>query len=250
MNGTETSFSLLQLFQMGGIFMWPLLVFSIVTVAIAIERAVYILSRDLHVMPAANSVSGFIKNGNLRGAAAFLGQLPQKCQVKPVLAKLIENAGLEEHQVENSVETEAQLVITDMEAGFNFLPAIGSLAPLTGFLGTVSGMIGAFHSIATAAEVNAQIVANGIYEALITTVFGLIIAIVAMVAHALLSAAVDRFTLDTEQALSRLITEMAIKNIFSKAEGTPPVATSVTRNAPAKAPGTSAAPRAPVLAKP
>jgi biopolymer transport protein ExbB len=72
-------------------------------------------------------------------------------------------------------------------------------------------MIGAFKSIAEATEVNAQIVANGIYEALITTVFGLIIAIIAMVAHSLLSHLVDRFAADTEQTCSELITEFAVQ---------------------------------------
>jgi biopolymer transport protein ExbB len=71
-------------------------------------------------------------------------------------------------------------------------------------------MIGAFKSIAEATEVNAQIVANGIYEALITTVFGLIIAIIAMVAHSLLTHVVDKFAAEVEAACSELITELAI----------------------------------------
>jgi biopolymer transport protein ExbB len=69
-------------------------------------------------------------------------------------------------------------------------------------------MIGAFKSIAEATEVNAQIVANGIYEALITTVFGLIIAIVAMTAHYILSSIVDRFSIRTEKVCSELITAL------------------------------------------
>jgi len=77
-------------------------------------------------------------------------------------------------------------------------------------LGTVSGMIGAFRSIAEATEVNAQIVANGIYEALITTVFGLIIAIIAMIFHSIFSHIVDKFSSDVEQTCSELITEMTV----------------------------------------
>jgi biopolymer transport protein ExbB len=111
--------------------------------------------------------------------------------------------------MEKAAETEAQSCINDMENGLDFLAALGSLSSLTGFLGTVSGMIGAFKSISEAAEVNAQIVANGIYEALITTVFGLIIAIVAMVANSLLTHAVDRFTAEAEKSCSKLIMELA-----------------------------------------
>jgi len=76
-------------------------------------------------------------------------------------------------------------------------------------LGTVSGMIGAFKSIAEATEVNAQIVANGIYEALITTVFGLIIAIIAMIFHSIFSHIVDKFAAEIEKVCSDLIAEIA-----------------------------------------
>ena len=95
-----------------------------------------------------------------------------------------------------------------MESGFNYLTALSSIAPLTGFLGTVSGMIGAFRSIAEATDVNAQLVANGIYEALITTVFGLIIAIAALVAYNLLIQKVDTFAAETAKAINDLVPEL------------------------------------------
>jgi biopolymer transport protein ExbB len=204
----NSTFTLLQLFKLGGVFMWPLLVFSIVAVAIVLERTVYMLGRDKKVTPHYDAVAPLVKKGDFRKAFRYLDNLPDNCLVRPVFTKLLESADLDEHQIERGVELTAQAVIADMENGFNFLPAIGSIAPLTGFLGTVSGMIGAFRSIAQASEVNAQIVANGIYEALITTVFGLIIAIVAMVAHSILTSVVDKFALETEQTAGDLIAEI------------------------------------------
>jgi biopolymer transport protein ExbB len=114
-----------------------------------------------------------------------------------------------EHHAERAVEASAMSCINSMENGFNFLTALGSLSPLTGFLGTVSGMIGAFKSIAEATEVNAQIVANGIYEALITTVFGLIIAIIAMIFHSIFSHIVDKFAAEIEKICPDLIAGIA-----------------------------------------
>jgi biopolymer transport protein ExbB len=114
-----------------------------------------------------------------------------------------------ERRVERAVETESMVCINSLENGFSFLVALGSLSPLTGFLGTVSGMIGAFRSIAEATEVNAQIVANGIYEALITTVYGLIIAIVAMIFHSVFTHIVDKFASEVEKTCSDLIAEIA-----------------------------------------
>jgi biopolymer transport protein ExbB len=122
-----------------------------------------------------------------------------------IFLTLLKRSGLTEHRLEKAVEAEAMKCISSLENGFNFLTALGSISPLTGFLGTVSGMIGAFRSIAEATDVNAQIVANGIYEALITTVFGLIIAIVAISAHSLFTHIVDKFVSELEIVCSDLI---------------------------------------------
>ena len=72
----------------------------------------------------------------------------------------------------------------------------------------LQGMIGAFRSIAEATDVNAQLVAGGIYEALITTVFGLIIAITALVAYNLLIQRVDSFSAEASKAIDDLIPEL------------------------------------------
>ena len=96
--------------------------------------------------------------------------------------------------------------IGSLERGLDLLVALGSIAPITGFLGTVSGMISAFNSIATAADVNAQLVAGGIFEALITTAFGLSIALVAITGYNLFAHFVDRFAAEMEQSGNDLIT--------------------------------------------
>jgi len=208
----KTAFSLMELFKLGGPFMWPLLLFSVTAMAIIMDRVLYLFRHKLHIDGLASKVLDCIKNGDLQSSAAFLDPLVAGSMGARVLLALVNHADLGEARLEKAVETEAQGCINSLESGFNFLTAIGSLAPLTGFLGTVSGMISAFRSIAEATEVNAQIVANGIYEALITTVFGLIIAIIAMSAYYILTSFVDRFAIKTEKACSELITAIAKKN--------------------------------------
>jgi biopolymer transport protein ExbB len=207
--GETTSFSLLELFRMGGAFMWPLLFFSVAAIAIALERIVYLLYHNLRLDDLKERVEGFIKAGDLSGAREYLSGLTRRRMGARILLTLVSRSGLTEQRMERATEAEALSCINSLENGFNFLTALGSLSPLTGFLGTVSGMIGAFKSIAEAVEVNAQIVANGIYEALITTVFGLIIAIIAMIAHSLFSHVVDKFAAEVEKTCSDLITELA-----------------------------------------
>jgi biopolymer transport protein ExbB len=207
--GTET-FSLLQLFYMGGIFMWPLLVFSIATVALAAERTIYLMYHNLRLDDLKEAVHGYITRSDFAGAREYLSARTKRRIGARILLTLIDRACLSEHRMEKAVEAEAGSCIGSLENGFNFLTTLGAIAPLTGFLGTVSGMIGAFKSIAEATEVNAQIVANGIYEALITTVFGLIIALIAVSAHSLLTHVVDKFAAEVEKTCSDLITEIAV----------------------------------------
>jgi biopolymer transport protein ExbB len=206
----QEGFSLLTFFQMGGIFMWPLLAFSVATTAIALERTIYLLYHNLRIEDLKIRVEEYIKARDITGAQNYLAALSKRRIGARILLALVKRCRLSEHLIERAVETEALSCINSLESGFNFLTALGSLSPLTGFLGTVSGMIGAFKSIAEATEVNAQIVANGIYEALITTVFGLIIAIIAMVAHSLLTHVVDKFAAEVERACSELIMELVV----------------------------------------
>ncbi|MCL1818184.1 MAG: MotA/TolQ/ExbB proton channel family protein [Spirochaetaceae bacterium] len=190
--------------------MWPLLVFSIATTALAVERTIYLLYHNLRLDDLREAVRGYINRKDLAGARDYLGALTRRRIGARILLVLVNRADLSEQRLEKTVEAEALSCITSLESGFNFLTTLGSLSPLTGFLGTVSGMIGAFKSIAEATEVNAQIVASGIYEALITTVFGLVIALVAVTAHSLLTHVVDKFAGEVEKACSDLITELTI----------------------------------------
>jgi biopolymer transport protein ExbB len=215
MNDVSSTFSLLELFRLGGVFMWPLLFFSVATVAIALERMVYLLYHNLRLEDMREELEKFIGTGNYGEAEKYLTALTRRRMGARILLAMISRCRsssggkVSEHRLERAAEAEALSCVNSLENGFNFLTALGSISPLTGFLGTVSGMIGAFRSIAEAEDVNAQIVANGIYEALITTVFGLIIAMIAMTAHSIFSHIVDRFAADVEKTCSDLIIRIA-----------------------------------------
>ncbi|MCL2270936.1 MAG: MotA/TolQ/ExbB proton channel family protein [Treponema sp.] len=210
----NVSFSLLELFEMGGMVMWPLTAYSIAVITIGLERIIYLFYHKLRVDDIGLAVSRFLKDGDYQGAADYLTPLTKRRMGARVILALVNRVisgkgkSFSERTIERAVETEAMTCIHSLENGFNFLVALGSLSPLTGFLGTVTGMIGAFRSIAEATEVNAQIVAGGIYEALITTVYGLIVAIAAMIFHSILSHLVDKFAAEVEKICSDLIAEI------------------------------------------
>jgi biopolymer transport protein ExbB len=185
--------------------MWPLLAFSVATLALVVERIVYLFWHNMRVADMKNEVIGLIEEGKIDEAINGLRAQPRKNTSASILLAVAQSADRGETRMEKAAEAEAQERIRRCENGFNYLTALASLSPLTGFLGTVSGMIGAFKSIASATEVNAQLVANGIYEALITTVFGLIIAIVALSAYNILVQRVDTFAAEVTKAVSDMV---------------------------------------------
>ena len=204
----ENGFSLIELFNLGGPFMWVLLAFSVATLGIVIERCVYLSWHNCKARPISDKVKEYLRQGKQADAVEFLKGCQRNQTIASILLALLENAKYGENRMERAAESEAQERLRRMENGFNYLTALSSLATLTGFLGTVSGMIGAFRSIAEATDVNAQLVAGGIYEALITTVFGLIIAITALVAYNLLIQRVDSFSAEASKAIDDLIPEL------------------------------------------
>lgn len=201
----NSEWSLIGLFKLGGPFMWPLLAFSVATVALIIERVVYLFWHNMDVSQLKTRVITLIREGRTGEARKDLAGQDRRNTAASILLAVVRNAGNGEARMEKAAEAEAMERIRRCENGFNYLTALASLSPLTGFLGTVSGMIGAFRSIANADEVNAQLVANGIYEALITTVFGLCIAIVALLAYNLLIQRVETFSADITKAVTDIV---------------------------------------------
>ncbi|MBN1648547.1 MAG: MotA/TolQ/ExbB proton channel family protein [Spirochaetales bacterium] len=200
--------TLKEFIELGGWAMWPLIIFSIATVSLIIEKAISILVHNLKVDDIHAEVIGRISRGQIKEAMEFLASFHRRKKGAVVLLAGLSEYQLGTDQVEKAIQTSAAEQLSQLENGFDLLVALGSIAPITGFLGTVSGMIGAFQSIANAAEVNAQLVAGGIFEALITTAFGLSIAIVAIAGYNLFAHIVDRFSSRIENTGSQIIMQL------------------------------------------
>jgi biopolymer transport protein ExbB len=110
--------------------------------------------------------------------------------------------------VAKAIETSGTVEMSFLERGLVAIATVGNVAPLLGFLGTVSGMISAFAAIASAEQVSAKLVAKGIQEALITTASGLIIAIPMNIMHNFFVAQIDRYITEMEEASAELINEL------------------------------------------
>ncbi len=198
---------LVEFFNKGGKFMWGLLFLSIVGVAVIIERAFTLHKARSDVRKLMEQVVGALKKGRLDEAldtcANMRGPIPQILHAGLMRAKKGTEA------VQKAIEIAGIIEMSFLERGLIILATVANVAPLLGFLGTVSGMVGAFEAIAQAEQVSAKLVASGISEALITTMTGLMIAIPTQVAHNLFVQRIDRFVVEMEDSAAELVDVLA-----------------------------------------
>jgi biopolymer transport protein ExbB len=207
--------TLISLFKLGGWAMWPLLVMSIITVAVTVERAIYFLMSNFKTSDIEPTVLELLQNNEIDKAMEYLNSFPKNKLIVGIINEGLKKAPYGEHRMEKCLEAETQEQVKIVEKGLHNLVEMSALAPITGFLGTVSGMIGAFSAIAKASDVNAQLVAGGIFEALITTAYGLIIAVVAIASYNFFTTIIERFISKVER-IGTDIVDIVVMNELKK----------------------------------
>lgn len=194
---------MLDLLKPGGIIMFPLLLCSVLALAIIIERFWTLRSSRLAPKSLVGELWGWIKKKELNSKR--LRELKEAAPIGRVLAAGLVNAKHGREIMKESIQEEASQVVHEME---RFLTALGTIAvitPLLGLLGTVIGMIKVFAQLQLEGAGNASALAGGISEALITTAAGLTIAIPALIFHRYFIRRVDEIVVSMEQEALRLV---------------------------------------------
>lgn len=192
-----------EFFLKGGAFMWPLLLLAVFGLAIALERFWTLSRARTNVRDLMNKVLAALKKDGVEAAI-------QVCETTRGPIPAILHAGLRRSNIgieatEKSIENAGVVELSFLERGLLALVTVSNLAPLLGFLGTVSGMINAFDAIAAADQVNAKVVASGISEALITTLAGLVVAIPMSMAHNYFVGQIDKFVIEMQETSADLV---------------------------------------------
>jgi biopolymer transport protein ExbB len=201
---------LIDLFFAGGWSMWPLALSSIIGFGVAFERIYFFFTTKLVAKGYNQELEDKIEEKGLDGALGYIKDTSDQ-KISYILKNGYDVANNDPEVFTAGVEREAGEVITLLERGLTILASVSTIAPLIGFLGTVSGMINAFDAIANADQVNAKVVAGGIKEALITTAAGLIVAIPVMSFYQYLSGRVNGFATDVEEAANKVYKELLRK---------------------------------------
>ncbi|NOZ57584.1 MAG: MotA/TolQ/ExbB proton channel family protein [Calditrichaeota bacterium] len=187
----------------GGVMMIPLAFFSILGLAVFIEKLI-VLRRKAVLTP---EIVRLIENLHDEDEVA---QLRALCKVKPgpfarIVALALENRNLPKEEIEGLIEEQGRQEVRVLERGLVALETVAGASPLLGLLGTVLGMIKVFHVIAVQGVGQAAPLSAGISEALITTAAGLSIGIPALVAYNYFASRAEGLILDIEKYSSLLL---------------------------------------------
>ncbi|MAQ95456.1 flagellar motor protein MotA [Rubrivirga sp. SAORIC476] len=200
-------------FNEGGNYMWPVLISLIIGLAIAFERILSLNRSDINAPKFMARVKEALDSGPQGVAAA-----EEICaNTRGPVASVVQ-AGLTRFDegmdaVEKAVVSYGSIEMSFLERGLVWLSLFISLAPMFGFLGTVVGMVEAFDAIEAAGDISPSLVARGIKIALLTTVFGLIAAIILQVFYNYCVSKIDRITADMEEASVELIDSLAMMSV-------------------------------------
>lgn len=187
----------------GGWLMLPIIMCSIATIAISVER--YWTLNPSKIVPKTQlgEVWNWIQNNQLD--ADKLKELRRSSQLGRILAAGLSNSRHGREVMKDSIAEAANQVIHDMERFLGALGTIAAISPLLGLLGTVIGMIKVFTALNLEGAGNAAVLAGGISEALITTAAGLTVAIPAMMLHRFFVRRVDTLVVIMEQESIKLV---------------------------------------------
>jgi len=196
--------SLLDVLILGGWVMIPLILLSILTIYLLIERIITIRNASSNPDAITDRVRDYVRNGDVEGAITY-------CQKKDVPITRILKQGLERlgrpiSEIQDAVQAAGKHETFELEKRTNLLASIAGIAPMLGFFGTVVGMIRAFQEIQNLqGNVNPSVLAGGIWEALVTTAAGLLVGILALFSYNFLIGRIRRLTNDMERSATDFI---------------------------------------------
>lgn len=189
---TQIELSIWELAKMGGWWiMGPLAIMSIIAIYIFIERYFVIskASRDEHNFM--NNIRDFIHNGRIDSALSLCRNNPTP--IARMIEKGIIRIGKPLNDINAAIENVGKLEVAKLEKTMATLATIAGAAPMLGFLGTVIGMVQAFYDMSmNGNNIDIALLSGGIYTAMITTVGGLIVGIIAYVCYNILVARVEK----------------------------------------------------------
>lgn len=195
---------LIEMFLKGGFVMWPILGCSIIALAIAIEKFLVIRKSKINVPAFSIKIRGILKKKDVVGAMGYC--MEEKSPISNIIRRGLKKIKFGRRRVLEAIEVAGKQEISKLEKGLSTLATVAGAAPMLGFLGTVTGMIAAFMKIQELqGSASPSDLASGIWEALLTTAFGLFIGIPALALYNYFVSLIKKIVLDMERVATDVL---------------------------------------------
>ena len=194
----EDSLSLLQLIMKGGFIMIPVGILSIISIYVFIERFATIKRAGKVDSNLLNNVKDNLMKGNLDAArsACKSSNTPASLMIEKGISRL----GKSTKEIESAMESVGKLELAKLERNTGILGVIAGIAPMMGFIGTVSGVIKIFYNISLADNISIGLISGGLYEKMITSAAGLVVGVFSFICYHYLQAMIDRVSFVMEKS--------------------------------------------------
>jgi biopolymer transport protein ExbB len=194
---------MVEMFNEGGNFMWPILALLILGLAISLERIWTLGRASVNTRKFLTKVKDALSSGGVDEAIEVCANT--RGPVASIFHAGLMRADRGIESVEKAISSAGSIEMAFLEKNLVWLATVVSIAPMLGFTGTVMGMIQAFDAIAAANDISPTIVASGISVALLTTLFGLIVAIIIQTTHNYCVSRIDKLIVDMEESSNELV---------------------------------------------
>jgi biopolymer transport protein ExbB len=186
--------NLIELMMKGGFIMIPIVLLSILSIYLFIERYMYIRKASVVDPNLVNIVLSELKEGH-KDRAVIHTKASQSAFAK-IIGSGVEKIGKPHREIESQMESTSNLEVAMMEKDTGYLGIIAGVAPMLGFIGTISGVIKIFYNISLSDNISIGIISGGLYQKMICSGTGLIVGVIAYSCYHVLQMMIDRFTIN------------------------------------------------------
>lgn len=195
--------SYFDLIMKGGVVMVPIGILSVIAIFFIVERFI-VIRRASKIDPNfMNNIRDYLMNGRMDAAVMLCKNT--NTPIARLVEKGVKRIGKPLKEIESAVESEGKLELYKLEKNMNYLGIISGIAPMFGFLGTISGVINIFFKISLTNDLNIGIIAGGLYEKMVSSGAGLMVGIIAHMGFHYLNGMIDRVSYQLERAAVEFI---------------------------------------------
>ena len=192
-----------ELLMKGGFIMIPIILLSIFSIYLFIERFIYIRKSTVVDDNLIYNILVELRNKQPEGALEHTRN--NDTALGRILESGLSQPGKTPKDIENYMEATANIEISEMEKNTGYLGIIAGIAPMLGFIGTIAGVIKIFYNISLADNISIGIIAGGLYQKMICSGTGLIVGVIAYSCYHYLQMMIDRYSVDMQRKVNEVV---------------------------------------------